>query len=90
MLKLRKEFEEDEQRAVQRALSTNARSVEAVRHQVEKEIREQFEEEMKRVVQKHAADISATKKKQWVSALRCYVCCLTRVNDLFGTCHSTI
>jgi hypothetical protein len=65
---LRKEFEEDEQVAVQRALSTNVRNVEAARLQAEKECREQFEEEMKRVVQKHAADISATKKKQWVSA----------------------
>lgn len=71
-MKLRKEFEEDEQRAMQRVVSANARSTEVVRLQAEKDSREQFEEEMKLVLQKHSADISATKKKQWVSKQRVY------------------
>lgn len=52
---------------MQRALSNSARNSELSRQQAEKECREQFEEEMKRVLQKHAADVSAVKKKQWVS-----------------------
>jgi len=54
---------------VQRALSTNARNTEVARQQTKKECQDQFEEDRKRLLLKHAAEVSAAKKKQWVSAL---------------------
>ena len=47
-------------------MTSNAHNSEIARQQAEKECREQFDEEMKRVLQKHATDVSTIKKKQWV------------------------
>jgi HSP90 family molecular chaperone len=64
---LRKDFEDDKQRAVSRAVAQAQRDIEAARKQAEEKCKEDFTEEMKKVMQKHKAEVSATKKKQWVS-----------------------
>jgi len=66
-LQLRKDFEEDKQLAVSRALAQAQRDVENTCRQTEERCKEELAEEAKKVVQKHKAEISSTKKKQWVS-----------------------
>ena len=67
MWQLRKDFEEDKQAAVGRAVANVQRETERVRRQTEERCREQYMEEMRKLSAKHKADISAAKKKQWVS-----------------------
>ncbi|KAK2168186.1 hypothetical protein NP493_1242g00007 [Ridgeia piscesae] len=67
--RLRKDFEEDKQAAVGRAVANVQRETERVRRQTEERCREQYMEEMRKLSAKHKADISAAKKKQW-----CYNC----------------
>ena len=66
-LQLRKDFEDDKQNALSRALAQAQRDVDSTRRQAEDRCKEELAEELKKVVQKHKAEISATKKKQWVS-----------------------
>ena len=66
---MRKDFEDDKQKAVSRAVAQAQSDIEAMRKQVEDKCKEDFTAEMKRISQKHKAEISATKKKQWVSRL---------------------
>jgi len=63
---LRKDFEDDKQRGISRAVAQAQRDIEAARKQTEDKCKEDFVEEMKKVTQKHKAEVSATKKKQWV------------------------
>ena len=64
---LQKDFEEDKQQAVSRAMSNVQREVDRARRQAEERCKEQYMEEMKKLAQKHKAEISSAKKKQWVS-----------------------
>lgn len=66
---LRKDFEEDQQQAVSRAVAASQRDLERVRRQTEEKVKEQYMEELKKLAQKHKSEISQTKKKQW-----CYNC----------------
>lgn len=66
-LQLRKDFEEDQQQAVSRAVAASQRDLERVRRQTEEKVKEQYMEELKKLAQKHKSEISQTKKKQWVS-----------------------
>jgi len=66
-LQLRKDFEDDKQNAVTHALTQAQRDVDSARRQTEDRCKEELAEELKKVVQKHKTEISATKKKQWVS-----------------------
>ena len=68
-LQLRKDFEEDKQRTVSSALAQAQRDADSARRQMEERCKEEFAEELKKVVQKHKTEISATKKKQWVGRL---------------------
>ena len=68
-LQLCKDFEEDKQQAISRALTQAQCDVDTVRRQTEERCKDELAEEIKKVVQKHKAEISATKKKQWVSHL---------------------
>ena len=68
-LQLRKDFEEDKQRAVSRAVANAQSDVDSARRQTEERCKNEFAEEMKKVVQKHKTETSATKKKQWVGAV---------------------
>ena len=63
---MRKDFEDDKQQAISRALAQAQRDAETVRQQTEERCKEELSDEVKKVVQKHKAEISATKKKQWV------------------------
>ena len=50
-----------------RAVAQAQRDIETARKQAEEKCKEDFVEEMKKITQKHKVEISATKKKQWVS-----------------------
>ena len=63
---MRKESEEDKQRAVAHAVATRIHNVELACQQADKQCHDEFEAERKRINQTHAAEISAVKKKQWV------------------------
>jgi len=63
---LRKDFENDKQQAISRTLAQAQRDVESARRTTEERCKEELADEVKKVVQKHKAEISATKKKQWV------------------------
>jgi len=65
-LQLRKDFEDDKERAVSRALAQAQRDMENARRQTEERCKDELADEVKKAVQKHKAEISATKKKQWV------------------------
>ena len=67
MLQLRKEFEQDKQQAVARAMANVQREKERAQLTAETKCKEQFMEEMKKLAAKHEAEISNVKKKQWVS-----------------------
>lgn len=69
VLQLQKDFGEDKQQAVARAMSNVQREVERARRQAEERCKEQYMEEMKKLAQKHKTEISAAKKKQWVRYL---------------------
>ena len=64
---LQKDFEEDKQQAVTRAMDKLQTELDKVRRQTEDKCREQYKDEMKKLAQKHKETISQTKKKQWVS-----------------------
>jgi len=64
---MRKESEEDKQRAVAQAVATKIHNVELACKQTDKQCHDEFEAERKRINQAHATEISAVKKKQWVS-----------------------
>jgi len=64
---MRKESEEDKQRAVAHAIATRIHNVELACKQADKQCHDEFEAERKRINQTHAAEISAVKKKQWVT-----------------------
>jgi len=64
---MHKESEEDKQRAVAQAIATRIHNVELACQQADKQSHEEFEAEVKRIKQAHAAEISAVKRKQWVS-----------------------
>ena len=66
---LKKDFEEDKQQAVSRALMNTQREIDRAKRQAEEKSKEMYMEEMKKLAQKHKQDISATKKKQWVSTM---------------------
>ena len=66
---LQKDFEEDKQQAVSRVMGTLQREVDRVRRQTEERCKQEYMEEMKKLAQKHKAEISSTKKKQWVSTV---------------------
>jgi len=68
-VQLRKDFEDDKQNALSRALAQAQHDVDSARRQAEERYKEEFADELKKVVQKHKTEISATKKKQWVSEL---------------------
>jgi len=63
---IRKESEEDKQRAVAHAVATRIHNVERACQEADKQCHDEFEAERKRINQAHAAEISAVKKKQWV------------------------
>ncbi|CAH1788122.1 unnamed protein product [Owenia fusiformis] len=67
--RLKKDFEQDKQQAVSRAVSKNQREIEIAKRQTEERCKIEYMEEMKKLAQKHKEAISATKKKQW-----CYLC----------------
>jgi len=71
-LQLRKDYEDDKQRAVSRALAQAQRDADSTRRQTEERCKDELAEEIKKVVQKHKAEISATKKKQWVRSSQLY------------------
>jgi len=73
---MRKESEEDKQRAVAHAVATRIHNVELACQQADKQCHDEFEAERKRINQTHAAEISAVKKKQWVYSLHCNNGCL--------------
>ena len=50
-----------------RASAILQRDVDRTRRQTEERCKEQYLEEMKKVAQKHKTEVSAAKKKQWVS-----------------------
>jgi len=92
-LQLRKDSEDDKQRAVSRALAQAQRDADSARRQTEERCKEELADEMKKVVQKHKAEISATKKKQWVCSLQlCHVqvMCLVRRRGISTTYSSNI
>jgi len=64
---MRKESEEDKQRAVAHAIATKIHNVELACQQADKQCHDEFDAERKRINQSHAAEISAVKKKQWVT-----------------------
>lgn len=64
---MQKDFEEDKQQAVTRAMEKLQTELDKVRRQTEDKCREQYKDEMKKLAQKHKETISQTKKKQWVS-----------------------
>lgn len=78
-MQLKKDFEEDKQAAVARAMTNVSREIEKARKAAEEKCKEQYMEEMKKLATKHKEAISATKKKQWVclanlpSVLFCFV-----------------
>ena len=63
---LKKDFEEDKQAAVARAMTNVTREIEKARKATEEKCKEQYMEEMKKLATKHKEAISMTKKKQWV------------------------
>ena len=65
---MKKDFEEDKQAAVSRAMGKLQTELDRVRRQTEDKCKEQYKDEMKKLAQKHKESISATKKKQWVSS----------------------
>ena len=67
--KLQREFEVDKQQAVQRAMGNQQKELDRIRQKTEEACRTQYMEEMKKLAQKHKTEISATKKKQWVSGI---------------------
>ncbi len=67
MFQLRRDFEEDKSQAVSRSRSNVQRELEQGRRSTEERCKEQYLEEVKKLAQKHKAEVSATKKKQWVS-----------------------
>ena len=67
-MQLQKDFEDDKQQAVARALSNMQREIERVRRQTTERSKEQCMDEMKKLAQKHKENISYIKKKQWVSS----------------------
>ena len=67
-VQLHKDFEEDKQKAVSRAMASVQRETERVKRQTEEKCKEKYMEEMKKLAQKHKEDVSSTKKKQWVSS----------------------
>jgi len=64
---MRKESEEDKQRAVAHAIATKIHNVELACQKADKQCHDDFEAERKRLKQEHAAEVSLVKKKQWVS-----------------------
>lgn len=66
---LKKDFEEDKQAAVARAMTNVQREIEKARKAAEEKCKEQYMEEMKKLATKHKEAISLTKKKQWVRAV---------------------
>lgn len=66
---LQKDFEDDKQQAVARALSNMQREIERARRQTSECCKEQCMEEMKKLSQKHKENTSYIKKKQW-----CFYC----------------
>ena len=65
-LKLQKDFEEDKQQAVSRAMTNNQREIDRAKQQTEEKCKKEYMEEMKKLAAKHKEAISQTKKKQWV------------------------
>jgi len=72
---MRKESEEDKQRAVAHAIATRIHNVELACQQADKQCHDEFDAERKRINQTHAAEISAVKKKQWVTIFFCAQLC---------------
>lgn len=66
-LKLQKDFEEDKQQAVSRAMANMNREIERTKQSTEEKCKKEYMEEMKKLAAKHKDAISATKRKQWVS-----------------------
>ena len=66
---LKKDFEEDKQAAVARAMTNVQREIEKARKAAEEKCKEQYMEEMKKLATKQKEAISLTKKKQWVRAI---------------------
>lgn len=69
VLQLQKDFEEDKQQAVSRAMGNMKQEIE----RAQTKYKEQYMDEMRKLATKHKNDISQIKKKQWVRK-RC--CCL--------------
>ena len=65
---MQKDFEEDKQQAVGRAMTKMRQEIDSVRKQTDESCKSQYREEMKNLAQKHKEQISAVKKKQWVRA----------------------
>ena len=72
-MKLWKESEEEQQKALNRALNSSQRENERLMRQTEERMREDSADEVKKLVQKHKMEISIAKKKQWVSLLEFYI-----------------
>jgi ABC-type Zn uptake system ZnuABC Zn-binding protein ZnuA len=70
LFQLQKDFEQDKQQAVSRAINNIQRETDRLRKKTEEEIRAKYMEEMKKLAQKHKEQISTTKKKQWVGMVQ--------------------
>ena len=66
-LQLRADFELDKGKAVSRALANVQRETERARRQAGERSGDELRDEMARLAAKHRSDVSASKKKQWVS-----------------------
>jgi len=83
---IRKESEEDKQRAVAHAVAAKIHNVERACQEADKQCHDEFEAERKRINQAHAAEISAVKKKQWVNShyvMMMVVCNVSSFNQQF-------
>lgn len=63
---LRKDYEEEKQVALGRALTSAQRDAENIKLQTEVKCKEEYIEEAKKLTEKHKREISLAKKKQWV------------------------
>ena len=66
VLQLRVDFEGDKEQAIACAMTGADRDVDRARRMTEDQLKEAHAEEIKKLTQKHKAEISTTKKKQWV------------------------
>lgn len=63
---LRKDYEEEKQVALGRALTSAQRDAENIKLQTEVKCKEEYIEEAKKLTEKHKREVSLAKKKQWV------------------------